>query len=49
MKGWKEKRPKKEAMQETELRGQLLTYIVIANIATLATTKRGISQENHFL
>lgn len=47
--GWKENLPKKSATQESELLGQSLTYMVMINTTTLATTKAGISQANHFL
>lgn len=49
LKGWKENRPRKRAIQETEFLGQLLTYIVIMNITILAMTKEGIIQGAHFL
>lgn len=49
LKGWKERRPKKVAMQETEFLGQLLTYMVMKNMIVLAITKAGIIQGTHFL
>ena len=36
-------------MQEDEVSGQLLTYMVMMNTKTLAMTKIGINQGTHFL
>lgn len=42
--GWKEKRPRKEATQEEECWGQLLTDIVMIKSIMLAAVIRGTSQ-----
>lgn len=36
-------------MQEIEFLGQLLTYMVMMNMMTLATTNEGINHTTHFL
>lgn len=49
LRGWNENLPRNVPMQEAELLGQSLTYIVIENRTELTTTNTGTSHGIHFL